>query len=216
MKSLFWKEWRENRTNLLIGIMIVIGFLLLSFFVSGDMVDIAKVLALVAIFAFAGVFGAWSFTKEKNTLEFFLSTPVKRETIFLNKWLSGILNILILLSVVLVMEAVIFYSTGGFNFLFHLRQTADNRILAWSLPAYFLYYNIAFLLSLLLFEIISAVLGGLIIYVVVAIPFVSFFSSHGPRLYHALAWIWTILQLIISLSIFLIAYRIFSRKEVKV
>ncbi len=225
MKTLIWKEWRENRTNLLIGIVSVIGFLLLSFFVGGD--TARYLLAPAVIFAFAGVFGAWSFAKEKNTLEFLLSTPVERKKIFLNKWLSGVLNILILLFVVFVMEAVIFYGTDGFNFLvhhfrrtenflFHLRQTGEYKILVWSLPADFLYYNIAFLLSLLLFEIISTVLGGLIIYAVFVIPSVRFFTSHGPRLYHAWTWIVAILQLTLSLVVFFIAYRIFSRKGVRV
>ena len=33
MKSLFWKEWRENRANLLIGVLFVVGvsFVMLLF-----------------------------------------------------------------------------------------------------------------------------------------------------------------------------------------
>ena len=216
MKSLFWKEWRENRFIFVICVLTVLG----SVIWASPLHPTERILwAFPVIFFFAGYFGAGLFIKEKDALEFLFSIPVERKTIFLVKWLTGILNIFVLLAIALALEMLI-YKTNGFNFLIpnietkHFPFGFSRWITIGILSAIFLYYNITFFLSSLFATTKPVLLMGLLI-LFGMLGLSLAFSNTSIHLNPRLAWIVTISQSTLSLIVLFIAYRIFSRKEAK-
>ncbi|MFH2068434.1 MAG: hypothetical protein ABII89_03100 [Candidatus Omnitrophota bacterium] len=223
MRSLFWKEWREGRANLLVGVLIVavLSFVTLFF-------DVAPgaILVSYAILILAGYFGAWSFSNEKSTLEFLLSVPVARKTIFLDKWLIGALNILVLLVVALAIEIMI-YQTNGFGRLANFKDANFDfrgglypsylwivcKRLSQSLFGAVALYNITFLMSIVFDNALTALLWGGISAVAVGLVAWGIF---GFVLHLQPATISAVTGIVVILGAFFLAYRIFSRKEVRV
>jgi hypothetical protein len=217
MNSLFWKEWRENRMNLLISVLIVAVLSSVTLFF--DMAP-GAIFVSYTILVLAGYFGAWSFSNEKGTLEFLLSVPVARKTIFLNKWLSGVLNILVLLVVALAIEVII-YQTNGFgrlvssikdaNFDFHSEYLSIVcKSLAESFFGAVALYNITFLMSIVFDDALTAFLWGGIS--AVAASWVAW-GIFGFVLHLQLTTVSAITGPVVILGAFFLAYRIFSRKE---
>jgi ABC-type transport system involved in multi-copper enzyme maturation permease subunit len=222
MKSLFWKEWREGRVNLLVSVLIVAVLSLVTLFF--DMAPGATFVSY-AILVLAGFFGAWSFSNEKGTLEFLLSVPVARKTIFWDKWLIGILNILVLLVVALAIEVMIYQTNGfgrlispikGANFDFHGGPLPSYlaivcKMLAGSFIGAVALYNVTFLMSIVFDNALTAFLWGGISTVatgLVAWGIFGFVLHLQPTTISAVTWP------VIILGAFFLAYRIFSRKEV--
>lgn len=86
MKTLIWKELREQRLWLLTGsiLLIIFSIILPIIFKTYDTFTITA----FAVVIISGMIGADSFSREKSTLEFLLSNPLKKETVFYAKLLS--------------------------------------------------------------------------------------------------------------------------------
>ena len=210
MKTLFWKELREGRTLLLVGVLLVIGLSLIPLFYGTAASFIFRGYAVVIL---AGFFGAEAFSKEKGKLNFLLSFPVERKTVLSVKLFSGFLSIFILFLVALVTEKVIFY-TNGFNLLIHPIKGIPFPI-GYSLLfllASFILYSATFLMSILLSDTITAFLiGGLTVLTITQIfTGVSFALGFNPNV------IFQSFRLILTFFLFIfLSYFIFTHREVR-
>ena len=211
MKTLFWKEWRESRVLLLVGVLLVIGLSLIPLFYGTAGSFIFRGYAVVIL---AGFFGAEAFSKEKGKLNFLLSFPVERKTVLSVKLFSGFLSIFILFLVALVTEKVIFY-TNGFNLLIHpikgIPFPIGYSILVFLLASFIL-YSATFLMSILLSNTITAFLiGGLTVLTITGIfTGVSFALNFNPNV------IFQSFRLILTFFLFIfLSYFIFTHREVR-
>ena len=213
MKSLFWKEWRESRVNLLVSVSIVAVLLLVIQFFDGVP---GAIFVPYATLILAGLFGAWSFSNEKGTLEFLLSVPVARKTIFWDKWLIGVLNIVVIFIATFAMELLIYYSDIFINHLWGGSShslSPGYRTLLLFLSGAFIIYNAAFLMSIIVADTLIAFLVGILsIFSLSTIVYGILILFHLKSMPH---WFSVVYELTLFLGLLFIAYRIFSRKEVK-
>ena len=212
MKTLFWKEWRESRVLLLVGILLVIGLSLIPLFYGTAASFIFRGYAVVIL---AGFFGAEAFSKEKGKLNFLLSFPVERKTVLSVKLFSGFLSIFILFLVALVIERAIFY-TNTSNLLIHPIKGRYYFPIGYSilvfLLASFILYSATFLMSILLSDTITAFLiGGLTVVTITQIfTSVSFALGFNPNV------IFQSFRLILTFFLFIfLSYFIFTHREVR-
>lgn len=216
LKALFWKEWRESRLLLAIGILLVIGFSLLPLLYGVYSPKSFSIIITVVAFL-AGLFGAEAFSKEKTKLSFLLSAPVKKYVIISIKLLAGFLNIFILFLAGLIIEILILY-TEGFNLLIlHIKGTSvlpapgisEALLILWLV---FLYYSSTFLMSVLLLDTITAFLTGFLVIIITGYPTLLILDRIGFSNSNALV---PILSLVFSLLFLFLSYFIFMRREVR-
>ena len=222
MKALLWKEWRESRTLLFVGIPVGVGFSLIPL-VYG--VEGSLVLGGITIIFLAGLFGADAFSKEKGKLEFLLSCPVGREKVLFAKLLLGFLNILVLVLIASAIEFAI-YRTDGFGLLISAIRGRSlppgvtpgphiSEHLATFLFPTFLFYSVAFFVSILLQNSTTAFLAGFAI--VTVTQFILSFGiwkifSSQPDLYRVVL---NLADFVLLLFFFFVSYIIFTRKELR-
>jgi len=201
MKMLFWKEWREIRGIILLGLLAVL-------LLWGDLVfKLPSVLAQIDLPLLLYMFtcslvGGGLVARETNmgTLPFLLSLPVSRVRIMAAKALTSALLLFILAS--LGIFVVLFESSG--------EKLLPFIILRLALPILGLglsYFASALFFSSFLDKTITAVIAGLAI-----ASLLSFFVyspiSRSPSL-------GALILIGISAFLVLISFLIFARKEVK-
>ena len=101
MKSLLWKELRENRLLLGLGILFLCAFRLLPFLTDFKVIEAVSLFMFLACGIFSMLIGATGFSQEidRNTLSFIISKPVSRSMMWIAKLVSNLLIISILFTV---------------------------------------------------------------------------------------------------------------------
>ena len=163
MKKLFWKEWRENRLILFLGLAFIIVLRLLIPVlkdlprISVD-INLGGALALYISSFFALLFGASFFSGEfeKNNFPFLTTIPINPFKIYLTKFLTGVFFIALLI---------------GLSLLLFLPGQANTSI--WSISVMSKLIFFAFLIFVYLASIFAALIFRRTLTAVVFSPLIA-------------------------------------------
>lgn len=175
MKTLFWKEFRENRLLLFLSFGLIMAVFILQMIFKETWFDfeIAAGTAYVLFVILALMLGISSFSSESDEekMEFILSMPVGKNRIFWTKFLAGLANLLLIFAFTFIVTRI--FSTVSYQgkayaeeFLLSKNILLGSAIL-FSIALYL--YSAGFLLSSLrvraLQSFISAFLLAVFLYI---------------------------------------------------
>jgi ABC-type transport system involved in multi-copper enzyme maturation permease subunit len=211
LKALFWKEWRESRLLLAIGLLLMAGIsLLLLYFELAISPSAALTTFSFALIGFIALLGARAFSTEEEKLTFMLSKPVKRQTIITMKMANGLFNTLILSLIPGIMIwTVNVHEIVQMRNILNLHHNSLTTDLGYSLPFLWLCYVFSFFMSSIFLNAAISVLIGI---------FGSGYIAGGSYiLLKKFGWLnfHSFILLAFSLVFLFLSYFIFMRREVR-
>lgn len=160
LKSLFWKEWREQRLIVFLGmLLILLGYSLWLIFGTAKFnFDLIIPLMFCSLVPGFGLFlGASAFSREReeDNLQFLLSLPVSPAKIFWTKYLAGLL----LLVSLIIFSFIINVSSHSLSLPSEALRDSLSALLA-AIPISLYLFTFAFLLATLRVRALPAVISG--------------------------------------------------------
>ncbi|MFA5393919.1 MAG: ABC transporter permease [Candidatus Ratteibacteria bacterium] len=167
MKSLFWKELRENRLLLFLSAAIVLMVYIFSVVIKMRWFDfeMATGTAYVFLVLFALIFGVSTFSGEleRDNLNFLISLPITRNRIFWTKFLAGF-ACLVFLSLFFLLVAFLFsFVSPVKRFLFQPGTSLFSGLLMIYVSIACYLYSIGFLLAALRVRTLPGVISGFLL-----------------------------------------------------
>lgn len=221
LKALFWKEWRESRLLLVIGLLLIAGISLCLLYPHWGLhiqqsiqpyFSLSEILSLFCfpLCGFAILFGARAFSTEEEKLLFILSKPVKKQTIVTIKIANGLLNILILS----LIPGIIFWTAYIHEAVLQIRNfpvpySTNSAYVGYGVFTIWFFYVISFFMSSLFLNVTTSILIGFF--------GTGFIYSSSDLLLRKFGWsdFHPFLLSAFSLLFLLLSYFIFMRREVR-
>ncbi|MBI4243258.1 MAG: ABC transporter permease subunit, partial [Planctomycetes bacterium] len=146
VKALLWKEWRENRLLLGLGILFLCAFRLLPFLTDFKDMGLVSLFMFLVCGIFSVLIGATGFSQEidRNTLSFIASKPVSRSML----WIAKVASNLFLIGILFVVAILL--SIEHLEKLNLLKGEFRLCLVLWTFSLAFLFYAFSFLISTLI------------------------------------------------------------------
>jgi ABC-type transport system involved in multi-copper enzyme maturation permease subunit len=230
LKSLLWKEWRENRAIFIGAMLSVIGLSLCFYLLKGNIgwiTGLQVIFMILFIPIFSAGLAANLFAEEtsKKTMDFLLVLPISRQKLWWLKIVFGLTLIFILTNIINFL-----FLSSEFETIFDISYTLGYPILVIftflsALPFFFASLfmglllkksGLGMILGLVLpwgFSMILSALFGIIVLIFSNDRLLNNFKLLNEYGFGAMALFWITGYLIFCYTCFRIAYFLFVKKD---